>query len=148
MIASFAAPTPTSYAARAGLEAVNALTFEVDPSVGAGQFELQHSHPLSRLDRIVRPRARGGAATGTSFKYRSIRGCKFLSVDRRAGKAPSQAASSILLFFFSWILLRSVTLAACGTGILDSRFRLYNAVACQNKFPFITIIEQEPHLLL
>ena len=36
MIASFAAPTPTSYAARAGLEAVNALTFEVDPSVGAG----------------------------------------------------------------------------------------------------------------
>ena len=29
--------TPTSYAARAGLEAVNALTFEVDPSVGAGQ---------------------------------------------------------------------------------------------------------------
>ena len=38
MIASFAAPTPTSYAARAGLEAVNALTFEVDPSVGAGQI--------------------------------------------------------------------------------------------------------------
>ena len=36
MIASFAAPTPTSYAARAGLKAVNALTFEVDPSVGAG----------------------------------------------------------------------------------------------------------------
>ena len=27
---------PASYAARAGLEAVNALTFEVDPSVGAG----------------------------------------------------------------------------------------------------------------
>ena len=40
MIASFAAPTPTSYAARAGLEAVNALTFEVDPSVGAGQMLL------------------------------------------------------------------------------------------------------------
>ena len=30
--------TPTSYAARAGLEAVNALTFEVDPSVGAGHY--------------------------------------------------------------------------------------------------------------
>ena len=30
--------TPTSYAAGAGNEAVNALTFEVDPSVGAGQL--------------------------------------------------------------------------------------------------------------
>ncbi|MGA3342656.1 MAG: hypothetical protein ABSD11_19135, partial [Methylocella sp.] len=29
--------TPTSYAARASIEAVNALTFEVDPSVGAVQ---------------------------------------------------------------------------------------------------------------
>ena len=28
--------TPTSYTARASIDAVNALTFEVDPSVGAG----------------------------------------------------------------------------------------------------------------
>ncbi|HEY8007568.1 MAG TPA: hypothetical protein VIE66_12410, partial [Methylocella sp.] len=28
---------PASYAARASIEAVNALTFTVDPSVGAGQ---------------------------------------------------------------------------------------------------------------
>jgi hypothetical protein len=38
-----------------------------------------------------------GAATGTSFKYRSIRGCKFLSVDRRAGKAPSRLRHHIII---------------------------------------------------
>jgi len=47
MIASFAAPTPTSYTARASIEAVIALTFEVDPSVGAGHRHKRHDRCLS-----------------------------------------------------------------------------------------------------
>jgi putative transposase len=39
---------PASYAARAGLEAVNALTFEVDPSVGADQLPGCPTAPCAR----------------------------------------------------------------------------------------------------
>ena len=40
---------PASYAARAGLEAVNALTFEVDPSVGAGRSQEAVKSSLPRV---------------------------------------------------------------------------------------------------
>jgi hypothetical protein len=43
--------TPTSYTARASIEAVNALTFEVDPSVGADQKKLNSIAGL-RSDKI------------------------------------------------------------------------------------------------
>jgi len=42
--------TPTSYAARAGLEAVNALTFEVDPSVGPVSRRMGDRIPHTQAD--------------------------------------------------------------------------------------------------
>ncbi|MFM8746209.1 MAG: hypothetical protein ACKOED_06030, partial [Aestuariivirga sp.] len=52
--------TPASFAARAGVEAVNALTFQPDHSVGADQFESPGQ--VERGERV----AKLGSATGGS----------------------------------------------------------------------------------
>ena len=88
------------------------------------------------LDAKVKQLSAAGAANAEVAKAVSVS-----SWTGERAKLPAGCVIILLFFFFCWILLRSVTLAACGTGILDSRFRFYNAVACQNKFPFITIIE-------